>query len=100
MLAVSDRHGNRVDLLGGLRGLDPDAFTRAISVPFQGESVRIIGREDFIAMKCYAGSPQDLADALSALTTLDERVDIDMLRRITRRFGRAAADAPEQLLSG
>lgn len=30
LLAVSDRHGNRVDLLAGLRGLDPKAFSRAV----------------------------------------------------------------------
>ncbi len=99
LLAVSDRHGNRVDLLAGLRGLDPGAFTRAILIPFQGASVRIIGREDFIAMKCYAGGPQDVADALQALRTLDAPLDLDLLRRATRRYGRAAADVLEQLLA-
>ena len=36
LLEVSDIHGNRVDLLGGLRGLDPQAFARAVDVPFSG----------------------------------------------------------------
>ena len=34
LLAVADKHGNRVDLLAGLRGLDTDAFSRSITVPF------------------------------------------------------------------
>jgi predicted nucleotidyltransferase len=98
LLAVSDRHGNRVDLLAGLRGLDPEAFARAVIVPFMGGSVRVIGLEDFIAMKCFAGGPQDIADARQALGTPEGRIDFDLLRRTTRRFGRAAADVLEQLL--
>jgi hypothetical protein len=98
MLVLSDRHGNRVDLLAGLRGLDPEAFARSIDVPFQGTSLRVVGREDFIAMKCFAGGPQDLIDARQALLTANEPLDIDLLRRVTRRFGRAAADALGQLL--
>ena len=99
LLAVRDRFDNRVDLLAGLRGLDPQAFERTITVPFQGTSLRVIGREDFIAMKCYAGGPLDIADARQALKTADERLNVDLLRRATRRFGRAAADALELLLS-
>jgi hypothetical protein len=99
LLAVTDRHGNRVDLLAGLRGLDPEAFSRAIDVPFRGKSVRIVGREDFIAMKCFAGGPQDIADARHALRGAEAPVDLDLLRRLARRFGRPAADVLEALLS-
>ena len=98
VLLVGDRHGNRVDLLAGLRGLDPQVFARSITVPFQGGELRVIGREDFIAMKCFAGGPQDIADARQALKDRDVQLDLDLLRRVTRRFGRAAADALEQLL--
>jgi hypothetical protein len=98
MLIISDTHGNRVDLLGGLRGLDPQAFSRTVAVPFKGEALRIIGREDFIAMKCFAGGPQDVADAQVALRSTQDPIDLDLLRRVTRRFGRAAADILEQVL--
>src|SRR5262249_16942304 len=54
MLLLEDMHGNRVELLGGLRGMDPDLFSRAIDVTFLGVDLRIVGREDFIAMKCFA----------------------------------------------
>ena len=100
LLAVTDKHGNRVDLLSGLRGLDSDAFSRSIAVPFMGSSLRVIGREDFIAMKCFAGGPQDIADARNAIKAADRPIDLDLLRRLTRRFGRQAADTLEQELSG
>jgi predicted nucleotidyltransferase len=99
MLILRDSHQNTVELLAGLRGLDPAAFTRKITVPFQGELLEMIGREDFIAMKCYAGGPQDIADAHDALRRGDIATDLDLLRRLTRRFGRAAADVLEQLLA-
>lgn len=100
MLVVTDRHGNRVDLLAGLRGLDASTYARAVGVPFQGVSLRVIGREDFIAMKCFAGGPQDLADAGVALAMGGTPLDVDLLRRVTRLYGRDAADALEQLLLG
>lgn len=100
LLAISDQFGNRVDLLGGLRGLDPDAFERTIAVPFSGTTLRIIGREDFIAMKCFAGGALDIADAQEAIRVADPPIDLDLVRRITRRFGRPAADVLETLLAG
>lgn len=99
LLAITDRHGNRVDLLAGLRGLDPRAFDRTVSVPFRGAALCVVGREDFIAMKCFAGGPQDLADAKDALQRRGSPLDLDLLRRATQRFGRGAADALEQLLA-
>lgn len=99
LFAISDQFGNRVDLLGGLRGLDPEAFERTIAVAFSGATLRIIGREDFIAMKCFAGGPQDITDAQEAIGVADPPIDLDLVRRITRRFGRPAADALEKLLA-
>jgi predicted nucleotidyltransferase len=99
LLAVTDRHGNRVDLLAGLRGFDAEAFSRAITVPFLGSSLRVVGREDFIAMKCFAGGPLDIADARDAIMDRQAPIDIDLLRRLTRRFGRPAADVLLQVLA-
>jgi predicted nucleotidyltransferase len=98
LLVVRDNHENTVELIAGIRGFDPDAFSRTLVVPFQGDTLRIVGREDFIAMKCYAGRPQDIADAQAALRRRDSATDIDLLRRLTRRFGREAADVLERLL--
>lgn len=99
MLVLIDTHGNRVELLGGLRGLDPRVLSRAIEVPFQGVDLRIVGREDFVAMKCFAGAAQDLADARAALEGAQGPVDLDLLRAVTRRFGREAADRLEELVA-
>jgi hypothetical protein len=99
MLVLGDSHGNRVELLGGLRGLDPRVFSRAIEVTFLNENLRIVGREDFIAMKCFAGGPQDMADARSAYQAALEPIDVDLLRTATRRFGRDAADKLEEILA-
>ena len=99
MLILSDSHGNHVELLGGLRGLDPAVFTRAFEVSFQGVTLRFVGREDFIAMKCFAGAPPDLADARAVFESAQGPIDIDLIRAVTRRFGRDAADRFEKLLA-
>lgn len=99
MLILSDDLGNHVELLGGLRNMDPDLFARALEVKFRDETLRIVGREDFIAMKCFAGSPQDLLDARSAYQAAPGPIDVDLLRTVTRRFGREAADRLEEILA-
>lgn len=99
VLELGDSSGNCVDLIVGLRGLDPAAFRRALDVPFQGEQLRVVGLEDFIAMKLFAGGPQDLADARHALAAAGGHVDLDLLRRLTSRYGADAVDALENLLS-
>jgi hypothetical protein len=99
MLVVHDGYNNRVDLLGGLRGMDPAASSRTVNVAFMDVDLRIIGREDFIAMKCFAGDPQDILDAQSALDSAQGPLDVDLLRAVTRRFGRDAADKLEQVLA-
>lgn len=98
MLILIDNHNNRVDLLGGLRGMDPAIFSRTVEVPFMDVNLRIVGREDFIAMKCFAGGPQDILDAESAYRSAQGPVDLDLLRAVARRFGREAADRLEQIL--
>jgi hypothetical protein len=98
MLVLSDAFGNRVELLGGLRNMDPEIFSRSLEVKFRDETLRVVGREDFIAMKCFAGSPQDLLDARSAYQAAPGPIDLDLLRTVTRRFGREAADRLEEIL--
>lgn len=100
MLVLSDDFGNRVELLGGLRHMDPELFSRSLEVKFRNETLRIVGREDFIAMKCFAGGPQDLLDARSAYQAAPGPINLDLLRTVTRRFGREAADRLEEILPG
>jgi hypothetical protein len=100
MLVLSDDFGNRVELLGGLRNMDPEILSRTLEVKFRNEALRIVGREDFIAMKCFAGGPQDLLDARSAYRAAPGPIDLDLLRTVARRFGREAADQLEKILAG
>jgi predicted nucleotidyltransferase len=100
MLVLRDEHDNQVELLGGLRGMDPEVFARTVEVPFMGVDLHIVGREDFIAMKCFAGGPQDMMDARSAYRHAQGPVNLDLLRAVTRRFGRDAADKLEEVLAG
>lgn len=98
VLALSDEFSNRVDLLVGLRGLEQEAFQRAIDVTFQGGMLRVVCVEDFIAMKVFAGGPQDIADARYALAASKQAIDRDLLRRLTARYGRDAIGALDSLL--
>ena len=100
MLVLSDDFGNHVELIGGLRNMDPEILSRTLEVKFRDETLRIVGREDFIAMKCFAGSPQDLLDARSAYQAAPGPIDLDLLRTVTRRFGREAADRLQEMLAG
>lgn len=100
MLVLSDDFRNHVELLGGLRNMDPEIWSRTLEINFRDQTLRIVGREDFIAMKCFAGSAQDLLDAQSAYQAAPGPINLDLLRTAARRFGRAAADRLEEVLAG
>lgn len=98
LLLLRDTYGNRVDLLAGLRGMESAAYSRCIQIPFENDSLRIIGREDFIAMKAFAGGPQDFADASHAIKVSRGHLDLDLLRRLALRYGKTTLAACERLL--
>ncbi len=98
VLALSDSHANRVDMLAGLRGMEKEALSRSIEVPFQGTLLRVIGLEDFIAMKVFAGGPLDIDDARRAIRFAGESLNKTLLRRLAERYGTAAAASLENLL--
>jgi predicted nucleotidyltransferase len=98
LLEVRDSHGNRVDLLIGLRGMDPEVLNRTRRIDFAGATLEIVGREDFIAMKAFAGGPVDLADARAIIELDRESLDLQLLRRLAQRFGRETAKAVDDLI--
>ena len=63
LLEIRNRYGNRVNLLLGLRGMDPEFLNRTRPVRFGEAVLAIISREDFIAMKAFAGRPVHLLQA-------------------------------------
>jgi hypothetical protein len=97
VLEVSDTFGNRVDLLAGLRGLAPETFSRAVGVPFRDASLQIASLEDFVAMKLFAGGPQDMEDARRALDVGAENLNFALLERITEGYGSSATEALRRL---
>lgn len=99
MLVVRDAHGNQVDLLVGLRGAQPGLFSRTVEVELAGARLRIAGREDFIAMKAFAGGPRDLHDAQHAIVAAGDSLDRALLERVTADYGPAAIAALRKLLS-
>ena len=98
LLKVTDPYGNRVDLLVGLRGLDAGAMDRSSVVMLAGFALRVIGREDFVAMKAHAGGPVDLADARAVIENDPSGLDRELVRRIAAGFGREALRQAEALL--
>jgi hypothetical protein len=58
----------------------------------------IVGREDFIAMKAFAGDPVDRADARAVIELDRESLDLELLRRLAQRFGRDAARVLDEII--
>jgi hypothetical protein len=98
VLQVTDDHGNLVDLLAAFRGLDPGTFERGLEVPLRNGVLRVASREDFIALKCFAGGPRDLDDARRAAAHGDAPLDLARLRSAARRLGPDASRHLEALL--
>jgi predicted nucleotidyltransferase len=98
LLEIKDRHGNRVDLLIGLRGMDPELLDRTRQVRLAEAILEVVGPEDFIAMKAFAGGPVDLADARAVIELERGSLDLELLRRLAQRFGRDAARIVEDLI--
>lgn len=98
LLEIRDPYGNRVDLLLGLRGMDPELLKRTRPVRFGEAILAIVSREDFIAMKAFAGGPVDLADARAVIDLDRQSLDVDLLRRLAQRFGRDSSRIVEDLL--
>ena len=63
-----------------------------------GQPLRVIGREDFIAMKIFAGGPADMMDARAAIRVTGDSLDLTLLRRLAERYGRSTRDALEAML--
>jgi len=69
-------------------------------IGFADATLEIVGREDFIAMKAFAGGPVDLADVRVIIELDREALDLELLRRLAQRFGRDATRAIDQLIGG
>ena len=98
VLNVEDPFGNRVDLLLGLQGVTEATFSRTVEAEFMQARVRLIGVEDFIAMKIFAGSPKDMDDVAGALKVSYDRIRLPLLKELVAAYGRDAVQKLESLL--
>ena len=98
VVSVEDRHRNRVDLLLGIRGMDPDAADRAASGTFLNSTLRFISLEDLIAMKVFAGGHRDLEDVKGILQVSREHLNAALLRRLATRYGADVSTKIEEML--
>jgi hypothetical protein len=98
VIVLHDKYGNRADLLLGVRGMDSAAPSRVVPSMLLGSPISIIGAEDLIAMKIFAGGAQDLDDVKNVLQVSGSRLDLDLLRRLTRRYGAGEAKTLDRLL--
>ncbi len=88
VINVEDRYHNRVDLLMGIRGMKADIFSRTIDSAFLGSRIRIVSVEDFIAMKIFAGGPQDIEDIKGVLKVSAGKIDMALLQELTLNYGK------------
>ncbi|MBI3295758.1 MAG: hypothetical protein HYZ71_13615 [Deltaproteobacteria bacterium] len=99
VISLEDSHHNRVDLILGIRGMDPAAFSRVVETSLLGSTIRIIGIEDFIAMKLFAGGPIDLNDVRGVLEISRSMIKMDLLRQLAIHFGPQTRASLETLLT-
>lgn len=88
VINVEDCYHNRVDLLLGIRGMKADIFSRTVNSAFLGSRIRIVSVEDFIAMKIFAGGPQDIEDVKGVLKVSAEKINPSLLKELTLNYGR------------
>jgi hypothetical protein len=78
--------------------MDPDAQTRCVTSVLFDTPVRIMGAEDLVAMKVFAGGPFDLADVRGIFQVSGESLNIDLLRKNARGYGKQALETLTKLL--
>jgi predicted nucleotidyltransferase len=98
VLNIEDAFHNRVDLLMNIHGTTESVFTRTVEAEFMSTTIRVIGLEDFIAMKMFSGSPKDLDDAAGAFKVSADRVRMPLLKELVGLYGKEAARRLESLL--
>ena len=95
---IEDGFGNRVDLLMNIQGMTDAVFSRTIETEFMGARIRVIGVEDFVAMKIFAGGQKDLNDATGVLQVSHDRINRTLLKELVRPYGKGALATLESLL--
>ena len=88
VINIEDKFKNRVDLLIGIRGMQGDVFERIMTASFLKTKIKIIGIEDFIAMKIFAGSAKDIQDVIGVFQISAKKINMPLLKQLTRQYGK------------
>lgn len=98
VLNVGDAFENRVDLIMNIRGMKDACFARAVQVEFMQTKIQLVGVEDFIAMKLFAGGRKDLSDVAGVLEVSTELIDQQLLRELAVHYGEDCLQQLERLI--
>ena len=98
VINVEDKFGNRVDLLMKIRGVSEESFQRTVEAKFKNRKIFLVGIEDLIAMKIFAGSPKDLSDVVGVLKVSHDRIDRVLLKELMKDYGKNGLRKLESLL--
>ena len=96
---ITDSPGQSAQLLLGIRGMDSAAFSRTVLAPLLGTSVRMIGIDDFVAMKIFAGAARDLDDVRGVLRVSRDSIRLDLVKQLTAQYGLREISILEELLA-
>ena len=83
----------------GVRGIDSKAVNRCTSGRLWDCPVRILGVEDLITMKIFAGGIQDLEDVQGILQVSNEILDVELMRKLAINYGAAVERKLDELLT-
>jgi hypothetical protein len=98
VLRIQDESGNQVDLIGGIRRLDPGFFKRSLPAEIDGMRLYFAAPEDLLALKVFAGGPKDIEDAKGIVAVIREEIDSELFLRLCRRFGSKEEELGKKLL--
>lgn len=98
LMLIEDKFGNQVDLILGIKGMDSHVFSRVKKGKFQKENIDVIGPEDLIAMKLFAGSGKDLNDVIGILEVSKKEINFALLKKVIKSYGSDAQKRLDQVL--
>ena len=99
VINVKDKFQNSVDLLMDIRGMKADIYDRITTTSFMKQKIKIIGAEDFIAMKMYAGNAKDIEDAMGVLEVCNQKINLSLLKKLTLQYGKKELKRLEEILN-
>lgn len=98
VINIVDKFHNRVDLLMGIKGLGEDVFLRIHDSLFMGEKIQVIGIEDFIVMKIFAGSSKDINDVEGVFKISLKKINLTLLKNLATQYDQNVLNKLESLL--